>query len=265
MTYPPPPQDPNAPQDPNGQQPGYGQPEYGQPQYPPPGYAQPQYGQPQYPPPGYGQPQYGQPQYPPPGYGQPQYGQSQYGQPQYGQPQYGQPGAMPAPPPGMSPYGYGYGAPVPGGRIAGMGARFGALVLDTIVLAVPTIIIYAITGGFSTSTNGVTCDSSGVCTSNFNVDWAGLLIGLVIGFAYYGYMVGVRTQTLGHQAAGIRVVDVRTGAPIGFGRGLLRWLVLAVTGELCTLGYWSPFFDSQRRQGWHDKAANSVVIPAAGH
>jgi hypothetical protein len=48
-------------------------------------------------------------------------------------------------------------------------------------------------------------------------------------------------------------------APIGFGRALLRWLVLTVTGALCTLGYWSPFFDDNRR-GWHDKASRAIAI-----
>ena len=83
-----------------------------------------------------------------------------------------------------------------------------------------------------------------------------------IGVAYSAYFVGMHGQTLGHRAAGIRVVDVNTGGLIGPGRGALRYFVLSVTGAICTLGYWSPFFDSQRRQGWHDKATNSVVIPA---
>jgi uncharacterized RDD family membrane protein YckC len=72
----------------------------------------------------------------------------------------------------------------------------------------------------------------------------------------------MRGQTLGHRAAGIRVVDLATGALIGPGRAAVRWLVLGVTGAVCTLGYWSPFFDSERRQGWHDKASRSVVVPS---
>jgi hypothetical protein len=36
---------------------------------------------------------------------------------------------------------------------------------------------------------------------------------------------------------------------------------MVITGAICTLGYWSPFFDAERRQGWHDKAAGSVVVP----
>jgi hypothetical protein len=93
----------------------------------------------QYPPPPAGPPHYGQQQ---PAYGQqPQYGQQPYGQypqpPQFGQPPpgYGYPGA-PMPPPG-TPYGYALPAPVPGGRLAGMGARFGGLVVERSSLRFP--------------------------------------------------------------------------------------------------------------------------------
>ena len=231
---------PNDPYNQPPQQPGYGQ----QPQ-------QPGYGQ--QPPPGYGQ-------QPPPGYGQyppaPQYGAPGYGPP----PGYGQSGYPSAPPPGAGQYGYGGGAPVPGGRLAGMGARFGGLVVDVIIVAIPTAIIGALLGGFDTKKD---C-SGGVCTTSFNFT-ASLtvdLVALVLGIAYSAYFIGVKGQTIGHRAAGIRVVDLESGGVIGPGRGALRWFVMGITGAICTLGYWSPFFDSQRRQGWHDKAANSVVVPA---
>jgi len=228
MTFYPPPSPDPAGQEPQHQQP-YAQPQYGQP-YPAPG-------GPAYPP-------------PPPGYPQPT-------QPGYGQPY----GAMPPPPQGV--YGSNVG-PVPGGLKASMGARFGALVLDTIIVGVPNVAIALAFGGFSKDTKTTTCDLSNTCTvtHTYSVGWAAIGIGLVLGFLYYGYLAGVRTQTVGHMAAGIRVVDVNTGNAIGFGRGLLRFLVLEVTGAVCTLGYWSPFFDPIRRQGWHDKAASSVVIPA---
>lgn len=222
---------------------------------------------------------YGQQPYPP--YGQQPgnpYGQQPYGQPVYGQQPsnpyaqqpgnpYAQQGYPPpqggypsAPPPG---YGYGYPQPaVPGGRIAGMGARFGGLVLDSVILAVPTVIIAASTGAFHSKRS---CDAFGSCTRtyNFSAGWVVDLVGLALGIVYWGLLVGLQGQTIGHRAAGIRVVDVRSGGLIGPGRAILRWLVISITGAICTLGYWSPFFDnSGRRQGWHDKAANSVVIPA---
>ncbi len=162
--------------------------------------------------------------------------------------------------PGPSAYGQ-PAAPVPGGRLAGMGARLGGLIIDWIIVGIPTFLIGLGLGSYSSNQ---TCDVSGNCTTNFQFGGtlAVDLIGLVLGIAYSAYFVGMTGQTLGHRAAGIRVVDANTAGLIGPGRAALRWLVMGVTGALCTLGYWSPFFDSQRRQGWHDKSANSVVIPA---
>jgi uncharacterized RDD family membrane protein YckC len=217
---------PNGPDDPNE----------GQPTPPPPGYGQQ--------PPPYGQQPPSYPQYPNPGQQPP--GQQPPGQPPYGS-GYGYPAAPPPPPGG------GYGpppAPVPGGRRASMGNRFGGLVVDTIIVAVIAAIIAIPFGAYKH--HGGSFNSS-----QTKVD----LIALVVGLAYYGFFVGVQGQTIGHRAASIRVVDVNNGGVIGVGRAMLRWVVLAISGAICTLGYWTPFFDSQRRQGWHDKAASAVVIP----
>ncbi|HEX8093644.1 RDD family protein [Jatrophihabitans sp.] len=119
-----------------------------------------------------------------------------------------------------------------------MGARFGAFVIDVIILAV--------VGGILTFLLGQDLSS---------------LLQLIIGFAYFGYLIGVRQQTVGMQVLNIRVVDANTGGPIGVGRGLLRYLVQSLTGLLCLVGYFSPFFDRTKRyQGWHDKAAGDFVV-----
>lgn len=229
---------------------------------PPPPPDQPPFGQ-QPPPPPYGQqPPYGQP---PPPYGQQPYGTPPYGQPYpaYGQyPQYPSYGQYPGMPP--NPYGYGQQIdPVPGGRRASMGARFGGYLLDGLILGVPTVIATAVFGGFRTHT---TCDSNGCHDS---ITTSGMLtfygFALLLGVVYWSLLVGLTGQTVGHRAAGIKVVDVNSGELIGPWRGALRWLVMVLGGALCTIGYWSPFFDSYRRQGWHDKAARSVVIPSRLH
>jgi uncharacterized RDD family membrane protein YckC len=144
-----------------------------------------------------------------------------------------------------------------------MGARLGGLVIDTLILAVPGVIIGLLVGAFHSTE---TCDATG-CSTNVNIGGSLLFDAfmLLIGLAYAAYFVGMKGQTPGHRAVGVRVVDVATGGLIGPGRAMLRWFVLGITGALCTLGYWSPFFDRMRRQGWHDKASNSVVIPSAGH
>jgi uncharacterized RDD family membrane protein YckC len=234
-----------------------GQP-YGQP--PQPQYAQPQTGQPQT-----GQP-YGQP--PQPQYGQPQYGQPQYGQqaPGYAQqpPAYGQP--YPAAP-AYSAYG---GVQTPFGPPAGMGNRLIARIIDAIIVGVPAAILVAIIAAAAFSgtscTTGVdgyttSCDTSG---SSVGMFFLGYGIVLLLALFYEIYFIGAKGQTIGKRVMGVKVLDAQTGGPIGMGRAFVRYLVLAVTGSICTLGYWSPFFDNTKRnQGWHDKAASDFVVTVA--
>jgi uncharacterized RDD family membrane protein YckC len=180
-------------------------------------------------------PQYGQPtQYGQPQYGQPQYGQPQYGQPQYGQPQYGQGGFPSAPAYGVAPAS---GGPAP------LGPRLGAYVIDCIIAFIASAII-----------GGILAVAGAAQGFNIAAD-------LVIGFGYFGYLNGVLQQTIGKRVVGLKVVDVNTGGPIGFWRACLRYLVLGLTGLICLLGYFSPFFDgTKRNQGWHDKASSALVV-----
>ncbi len=183
---------------------------------------------------------------------------AQYGQQQYGQPQYGQPY-------GGYPQSGGNFAPSGPGSIAGLGPRLGGYLLDVLFVGVPLLIIViavlAATGGTSCST-----DAFGTYRCTSSTSGVGVLVDLlaaVVGFAYFGYFIGVRGATLGQRIVGIRVQDVSTGQPIGIGRALLRYLVLAITGSICFLGFLSPLFDgSKRNRGWHDMAANDVVVTA---
>ena len=69
--------------------------------------------------------------------------------------------------------------------------------------------------------------------------------------------------SMGQHAAGVRVVDRDTATPIGFGRAFMRTIVWSATGSII-VGWFSPLFDASRhRQGWHDKVARAVVVPAA--
>lgn len=194
--------------------------------------------QPGYPPPGHG----AQPGYPPPGYG---------AQPGYGSPY----------PPEGSPTFWPPAAPVPGGRLASMGARFGGLLIDWLVLGVPLTLLGLTIGGIE-ATNETDCAPGATC-AHFEINYAPwfLLVMLAVSLGYHAYFVGILGRTIGHMTLSLQVVDVRTGGRIGPGRALVRSLVLSATGAICTLGYWSPFFDKERRQGWHDKAGSAVVIP----
>jgi uncharacterized RDD family membrane protein YckC len=257
---------------PYGQQPPqqpYGQ----QPQQPQQPYGQPGYGQ-QQPPPGYGQapqsPPYGTPAQP--GYGQqpayPQPPQQPYGQ----QPGYGQ-----APPP---PPGYGYGGAgagdmvnIPGAgtfKLASMGQRFLARLIDAVIFIVPAIIIGAIIlSAMAPSADEI---ARGEAATGFLVTlliYAGLFI--ILGAIYEVGMLSARGATVGKQAMGVRVVIAHTAAVPGQGLGggpaFTRWAVYSLPSIIPYVGgLWSlicalsPFFDSTGRQGFHDKAAKTWVL-----
>ena len=128
----------------------------------------------------------------------------------------------------------------PSGPRAGFWQRFGAAILDGLVLLIPSIILLVI----------------------FKQGALYQLLSTVCRSAYFTYFEGGPTgQTLGKQALGIRVYDFREGGPIGYGRGLLRqfgkWLSAIPLG----LGYFWMLWDKEK-QCWQDKIAGSVVVPA---
>ncbi len=67
-------------------------------------------------------------------------------------------------------------------------------------------------------------------------------------------------QTPGRKALGIMVVRTRDGRPLGVGSALGRTLMgWFVSRMFCSLGYLWHLWDN-KKQTWHDKASNSVVI-----
>lgn len=253
MSYP-----PGPPNDPYGQQPGYG-------------------GQP---------PQGGQP-----GYGYPQ------GQPPQGQPGYGYPQGQPGYDPNAAAYGYPQGGQPPGTvqanngyiniaylgtvQLATMGQRFLARLLDGLITSVIlTIVMVAGLGsavGLASEAQD-DCDPNSPtyleCLNNSTSDaGAGIIASMFIMIAviavfsllYEWLMISFKGATLGKMALGLKVVKESDGQVPGPGGGFIRYIIPIVGAFLCYIGailvYLSPFFDnSGKLQGWHDRAAGTVVI-----
>lgn len=264
MSYPPPSGNPPPPggYPPQDAPTQYGGQPYGQPQGQPQGgnpYAQPQ-GQP------YGAPQgnpYGQP-------GQQPYGQP--GQPPYGQPPYGQPGSNPYAQPGQPPYGQNavppYGVPqgtMPGAydnyyggytaaqpRYATFWWRFLASLIDGIIVSIPVQIIANLLGlGATTAADGSVNTSLGSGGSLFNI-----IVSVLYGGLFIAYWNG---QTPGKKICGLRVVMDGTSGPVAVGPSFVRALVAIASGAVLLLGYLWMLWDP-KKQTWHDKAANTIVI-----
>ncbi|MGB3698195.1 MAG: RDD family protein [Gordonia sp. (in: high G+C Gram-positive bacteria)] len=181
-------------------------------------------------------------------------------------------GWMPMGSAGSPPSAPGYG-PSPGSghaQIATIGQRFLARLLDTVLYA----IVYGIGIGLGIGAlaESMEChrDAYGYqrCTDPSGAGIASFLIlvavVLVIGLLYEWLMIGLVGATLGKMAVRLRVVDQYTGQPIGLGSAFVRQLIPFLGAFVCIgqlVVYLSPLFDSSgRMQGWHDKAANDLVI-----
>jgi uncharacterized RDD family membrane protein YckC len=120
---------------------------------------------------------------------------------------------------------------------SGFWRRFAALFVDGIVLGIVYFVFRALTSENAAS-----------------------FLNFLAGIAYYTYLEGSSGQTLGKKALGIRVVDLDGGGSIGYGRAFLRYIGRIVSAIPLFLGYFWMLWDKEK-QTWHDKFANSVVVP----
>ena len=94
-----------------------------------------------------------------------------------------------------------------------------------------------------------------------------LIGGPIVGVVLLGWFIvytvmQAGTGSIGMRAQGLRLVSAADGAPLGFGRALLRNVIFGLAGAI-VVGYFSPLFDgSGRFQGWHDKVAGALMLDA---
>lgn len=165
----------------------------------------------------------------------------------------------PPPPPGMppgGPYGapYGYAAPATGtANLAEWWQRGLAVTMDFVLIAVISGVLSGPSVERTTSGGG----------TSVHVRFGGIALTFVAWTLYAGLMNGLKGQTLGKMALGIRVVRRDTGALLGAPLGLARAALHDVMWQLCCFpglldSLW-PLWDKER-QSLHDKAVGSVVV-----
>jgi uncharacterized RDD family membrane protein YckC len=125
----------------------------------------------------------------------------------------------------------------PSGPRASFGRRLVAWIIDSVIVGIAIVVLAEL------------------------LDTTGNVLGIALGLAYYTYFEGGATgQTLGKRAMGIRVYDFRVGGPIGYGRGLLRYVGKIISSIPFLLGFLWMLWDREK-QTWHDKIATTVVVP----
>ena len=130
----------------------------------------------------------------------------------------------------------------PTGPRASFFRRLGAALIDGIMLTIVSLVLRAATGQDVGS--GLT---------------------LLIGISYLGFFEGSASgQSIGKKLLGIRVIDYRTGGPIGYGRAVLRYFARILSAIPCLLGYFWMLWDKER-QTWHDKLISDVVVPVSAY
>ncbi|MDF1595389.1 MAG: RDD family protein [Acidimicrobiia bacterium] len=128
----------------------------------------------------------------------------------------------------------------PSGPRASFGERLIAAIIDAVVVGVATGILS-------------------------RVGLFGSFIGAVVSYGYYVYLEGSPSgQTVGKRAMSIRVVGMQTGTSIGYAGAFIRVIGKIVSGIACFIGYLWMLWDPEK-QTWHDKFANSVVVPVASY
>lgn len=80
---------------------------------------------------------------------------------------------------------------------------------------------------------------------------------LILSLAYFTYFHGIKGQTPGKMLLGLKVLTTE-GKPVGFGLAFLRSVGYVVSSILYLGFLWAAF--DRRKQGWHDKIAQTVVI-----
>jgi uncharacterized RDD family membrane protein YckC len=162
-----------------------------------------------------------------------------------------------------------------GGERASFGTRLGAWLLDGLLYGLLTaaFLVPAFLVGASAFRD---CDWNEVEENSWDLvcppgepdggPLAAAIAIAVLGWLFVAFLyvraMGKTGQTWGARIVGVKVVDERTGAPIGFGRALGRSLFAnIISANVFYLGYLWMLWD-ERKQTWQDKVVNSAVVRA---
>jgi uncharacterized RDD family membrane protein YckC len=134
---------------------------------------------------------------------------------------------------------------------AGVGTRFGAIILDGILLwLVGTGIQFAIGAIISKGPND---------TPNLALQFVLMGAQIFLAVVYETAMIGRYGATLGKMACKIKVVTA-DGGQVSYLRALGRHFAKYISQIICLFGYIMALFDKEERRTLHDRICNTRVV-----
>ncbi len=143
--------------------------------------------------------------------------------------------------------------------LASIGARIGARLLDGLIIGLPlTVLVFA--------ASDISEDRKTISTPL----WV-QLVAAVISALYEVVLIRTRGQTVGKRVLGIKVVRVTDGALPDWTAAVVRYVLpvvpvlIPVPGVfLLSIVIYLVAIVHPLRQGWHDRAAGTIVVKAEG-
>jgi uncharacterized RDD family membrane protein YckC len=131
---------------------------------------------------------------------------------------------------------------------AGFWIRVGASLIDAIILIIITWPIMSMIYGDAFWNS----DSLLLGPADFLMNYVLPAVAVVLFWLY-------KSATPGKMILHLKVVDAHTGAPLRTGQAIGRYLGYFLSGIPLMIGIFWVGWD-RKKQGWHDKLANTVVI-----
>ncbi len=135
----------------------------------------------------------------------------------------------------------------------GFWQRFGAALIDGVILIIPDLILKTIIGGediFTAMIHHNPVSGGG---------WTYQISTTLIGWLYFALMESSNSQaTIGKMALGLKVTDL-DGQRISFGKATGRHFGKLVSTIIIFFGYFMMLWD-ERNQTLHDKMAGTLVV-----
>ncbi|MES2279885.1 MAG: RDD family protein [Pseudomonadota bacterium] len=135
----------------------------------------------------------------------------------------------------------------------GFWPRLGATVIDVLLQLLITLpLTYAIYGRLSSS------------NENLFMGFSDVVVNLILPAVLVIWLWLRFGATPGKMAMSAKIVDADSGKPLSLIQSVIRYVGYFVSLIPFGVGYLWIAFD-RRKQGWHDKMANSVVVRPSGN